>query len=78
MLGFTGSDEEVIARTAREAEHLLRLTSSAAVRTRVDGQITARRFESVVSGVAPKPKQVAPALNKAANDVAAQVADWVG
>ena len=30
MLGFTGSDEEVITRAAREAEHLLRLTSSAA------------------------------------------------
>jgi len=28
-LGFTGSDEEVITRAAREAEHLLRLTSSA-------------------------------------------------
>ncbi len=30
MLGFTGTDEEVITRTAREAEHLLRITSSAA------------------------------------------------
>ena len=29
-LGFTGSDEEVLARAAREAEHLLRLCSSAA------------------------------------------------
>ncbi|HEY6001378.1 MAG TPA: N-succinylarginine dihydrolase [Anaeromyxobacter sp.] len=28
-LGFTGSDEEVLARAAREAEHLLRLCSSA-------------------------------------------------
>src|SRR4051812_47984080 len=28
-LGFTGSDEEVITRAARDAEHLLRLTSSA-------------------------------------------------
>jgi succinylarginine dihydrolase len=30
MLGFTGSDEEVITRAATEGEHLLRLTSSAA------------------------------------------------
>jgi succinylarginine dihydrolase len=30
MLGFTGSDEQVITRAAREAEHLLRLSSSAA------------------------------------------------
>ncbi len=29
-LGFSGSDEEVITRAGREAEHLLRLTSSAA------------------------------------------------
>lgn len=29
-LGFTGTDEQVITRAAREAEHLLRLTSSAA------------------------------------------------
>lgn len=49
-----------------------------AIREDVDGKITARRFESVVPGIAPKPKQVAPALNKAANDVAKQVADWVG
>jgi len=28
-LGFTGSDEDIITRAAREAEHLLRLTSSA-------------------------------------------------
>jgi succinylarginine dihydrolase len=30
MLGFSGSDEEVVTRAAREAEHLLRLSSSAA------------------------------------------------
>src|SRR5919198_599203 len=29
-LGFTGADEEVIARAARESEQLLRLSSSAA------------------------------------------------
>ncbi|ATB31008.1 N-succinylarginine dihydrolase [Melittangium boletus] len=29
-LGFTGTDEEIITRAAREANHLLRLTSSAA------------------------------------------------
>lgn len=30
QLGFTGSDEQVLSRAAREAEHLLRLVSSAA------------------------------------------------
>ena len=37
-----------------------------------------KRFESIVPGIAAKPEAVGPALNKAANDVAAQVAEWVG
>ena len=42
------------------------------------GQVRAQRFEASVPGVAPDAKSVAPAINTAANDVAAQVADWVG
>ena len=42
------------------------------------GNTASRRFEATVPGVSPKVDSVAPALNKAANDVAAQVADWVG
>lgn len=42
------------------------------------GAATTRRFEAVVPGVAPDAQSVAPALNRAANDVARQVADWVG
>lgn len=42
------------------------------------GEIRTRRFESRVTGVAPDALSVAPALNQAANEVAAQVADWVG
>ncbi len=42
-----------------------------------DGRLVSRRFEAVEPGVAPKPAAVAPALNRAANAVAAQVADWV-
>lgn len=42
------------------------------------GEVQTRRFEAVVPGVAAKASAVAPALNQAANDVAAQVADWVG
>jgi cholesterol transport system auxiliary component len=49
-----------------------------AMRTDVAGNVISRRFEATVSGVAPKVESVAPALNKAANEVAAQVADWVG
>jgi len=40
--------------------------------------VTSRRFEAEVGDVDPKAAAVAPALNKAANDVARQVADWVG
>lgn len=40
--------------------------------------VISRRFEAEVSDVAPKAEAVAPALNKAANEVAKQVADWVG
>jgi cholesterol transport system auxiliary component len=42
------------------------------------GKIQTRRFESVVPGVEAKPAPVADAMNRAANDIAAQVADWVG
>lgn len=48
-----------------------------AVRTERGGQITSRRFEAMVNGVAPKAEAVGPALNRAANDVARQVADWI-
>lgn len=40
-------------------------------------EIRTRRFEAVVRGVEPKAQAVGPALNEAANDVAAQVAAWV-
>lgn len=43
-----------------------------------DGKIETRRFESTVSGVDPEPDQIGPALNRAANKVAGEIADWVG
>lgn len=43
-----------------------------------DGSLRTRRFESEISGIAPDALAVGPALNRAANDVAAQVAQWVG
>jgi cholesterol transport system auxiliary component len=49
-----------------------------AMRSDTRGGVKAQRFEARVPGIAPKSAQVAPALNRAANDVAAQVADWVG
>jgi len=41
------------------------------------GGLATHRFESVIKHVKPKPREVGPALNRAANDVAAQVAGWV-
>jgi cholesterol transport system auxiliary component len=41
-----------------------------------DGRLMARRFEALEPNVRPQARAVAPALNRAANDVAAQVAGW--
>lgn len=49
-----------------------------AVLQQPDGAIRTRRFEAEVNGVLPEASEVAPALNEAANRVAAEVADWVG
>ncbi|GGA08851.1 hypothetical protein GCM10010923_18900 [Blastomonas marina] len=40
-------------------------------------QTVARRFESRIPGIAPEANAVGPALNRAANDVAGQIADWI-
>ena len=42
-----------------------------------DGTVRTRRFESAVGGIAADALAVGPALNRAANDVAGQVADWL-
>jgi cholesterol transport system auxiliary component len=49
-----------------------------AVRSGPGGQVATRRFESVVPGVSAKPEAIAPALNRAANAVAAEVVGWLG
>jgi len=49
-----------------------------AVREGAGGAITTRRFEASVPVGNADARLVAPALNGAANAVAAQVADWVG
>lgn len=41
-------------------------------------QVTTRRFEARLPVAAADRNNVAPALNSAANQVAAQVADWIG
>ena len=49
-----------------------------AVLVQPDGTILTRRFENIVPGITADAISVAPALNQAANNVAAQVAEWVG
>jgi cholesterol transport system auxiliary component len=49
-----------------------------AVRSGPGGMVQTRRFESVVRGVSAKPEAIAPALNRAANAVAADIAAWIG
>lgn len=41
-------------------------------------QVMTRRFSSTVPGIAAEAAPIGAALNQAANDVAGQVADWVG
>ena len=48
-----------------------------AMRTGKGGQVQVRRFEAT-QGASAKPEVLGPALNRAANDVARQVAEWVG
>lgn len=48
-----------------------------AMRRDSTGQFVAQRFEATVPDVKPDARNVAPALNRAANDVARQVSDWV-
>lgn len=49
-----------------------------AVRRTAGGQVVRRRFESAVPVVEPEAEFIGPALNQAANDVAGQVAGWLG
>jgi cholesterol transport system auxiliary component len=49
-----------------------------AIREDAAGNVTSRRFEATVPGVSANVQAVAPALNKAANEVASEVADWMG
>lgn len=59
---------------ARSLEAVVRFD---AVRTQPGGRIDTRRFEARVPVVSPKPAVLGPALDSAANQVAAQVAEWI-
>lgn len=48
-----------------------------ALLTAPDGEVRLQRFEARRPGVAPTPAAVSPALNRAANDIAGQVAAWL-
>ncbi len=60
---------------ARTLEAVVRFD---AVRTQPGGRIDTRRFEARVPNVSAKPAVLGPALDSAANQVAIQVAEWVG
>ena len=64
-MGYDAADQAVVVRFE-------------AVRSTRGGAVETRRFESVVPGVPAKPAAIAPALNRAANAVAADVAAWIG
>lgn len=49
-----------------------------AIKTGESGAVETRRFEAVEQGVLANSASVGRALNSAANDVARQVADWLG
>jgi cholesterol transport system auxiliary component len=49
-----------------------------AVRPGPGDAVQTRRFEARVPGVTADVASVGPALNQAANEVAGQIADWVG
>ncbi len=59
---------------ARSASVVVRFD---AVRGGAGDSVQTRRFESVVPGVSAQAVPVGDALNRAANDVASQVAEWV-
>ena len=42
------------------------------------GVVNTKRFEAKIAGVAATPEAVGPALNRAANQVAGQVSEWLG
>lgn len=48
-----------------------------AMRLTSDGTVITRRFEARESGIAPEAQAVGPALNRAANQVAGEVTDWM-
>lgn len=48
-----------------------------AIRADQDGNATTRRFEARESGIAPQATAIGPALNRAANSVAGEVAEWM-
>ena len=64
-MGYDASEQAVVVRFE-------------AIRSMRGGAVETRRFESVIPGVSAKPEAIAPALNRAANAVAADVAAWMG
>ena len=82
-----GGDAEYAARTQLSGQLVDMgydaVTGSAVVTfdamlSQSDGTIRTQRFSASESGVVAEAEFVGPALNRAANRVAAEIADWVG
>ena len=67
-----------LRRFGYDARTMSAVVSFDVVRTGADGTMQSKRFEAQIPGVAAEAGPVGEALNRAANDVARQVADWVG
>lgn len=77
-----GAPDDIVRGTLREFGYDARSQSVIvrfdAIRSGEGDAVKTRRFESVIPGVSAEAGPVGDALNRAANDVAGQVADWVG
>ena len=78
----SGLPVDVVRGTLREFGYDARSQSVIvrfdAIRSGAGKEIQTRRFESIVPGVAAEAGPVGEAINRAANDVAGQVAGWIG
>ena len=86
-LVFSGNDPGLARRTrlygrlvemGYDAQAMAVIVTYDAVRVDPEGEVSAQRFSHTVPGIAPDSLSVAPALNDAANEVAASVAQWMG
>lgn len=79
---LTAPPTDIVRGTLREFGYDARSQSVIvrfdAVRSGSGPEVQTRRFESIIPGIKAETGPVGDAINRAANDVAGQVAEWVG